>query len=124
MLYLHSQTCLVIAFREWNQLCHLSDKGVHADDALEPPRVGVEQMREGGEDAALRSAYQRTVRLLKAFAAIEPSCRTRLQQRDERKGTSAFQGQVIGQLPVLQLEGRAMWCACYVVRVLEATRAD
>ena len=106
--------CLQTAFREWRPLCHLSDKGVHADDALEPPRVGVEQMREGGEDAALRSAYQRTVRLLKAFAAIEPSCRTRLQQRDERKGTSAFQGQVIGQLPVLQLGGRAMWCAYYM----------
>ena len=47
-------------------------------------------MREGLEDLALRSAYQRTVRLPKALTSIEPSCRTRLQQREERKRTSAL----------------------------------
>ena len=30
-------------------------------------------MREGPEDPALRGAYQRTIRLLEALAAIEPS---------------------------------------------------
>ena len=70
---LHSQACLQTAFREWHPLCHLTDERVHADDALESPWVGVEQMREGLEDPALRGAYQRTIRLLGAFAAIEPS---------------------------------------------------
>ena len=92
MLYLHSQTCLVIAFREWNQLCHLSDKGVHADDALEPPRVGIEEIREGLKNLALRGTYKRTVRLLEAFVFIEPSGRTWLQQRQERSRTFNFQG--------------------------------
>ena len=40
-------------------------------------------MREGLEDLALRGAHQRTIRLLEAFAAIEPSGRTRLQQLEE-----------------------------------------
>ena len=75
---LRSQACLRAAFREWHPLCHLSDEGVDANDALEPPRVGVEQIRKGFEDSALRDTYQRKIRRLEAFAAIAPSGITRL----------------------------------------------
>ena len=94
--------CLQTAFREWSPLCHLSDKGVHADDALEPPRVGVEQMREGLKDSALCGAHQRTIGLLEAFAAIAPNGCTRLQQREDRGRTSVVQGQIKRQIPALQ----------------------
>ena len=40
--HLHSQACLQTDSRDWHPLCHLGDESVHADDALEPPRVGVE----------------------------------------------------------------------------------
>ena len=58
-------------------------------------------MRKGLEDSALRSAYQRTIGLLEAFATIAPSGSTRLQQRKERNRTSTVQCQIKGQLSVL-----------------------
>jgi len=53
-------------------------------------------MRERFEDSALLGAYQRTIGLLEALAAIAPSDSTRLQYFEERKRTSVVQGQIKG----------------------------
>ena len=90
-----------LALRERHPICHLGGECVHADDAFEPSRIGVEQMRQGLKDSALSGAHQRTVRLLGAFA---PGSRTRLQQPKKLGRTSDFKGQVVGQSPVLHRE--------------------
>ena len=53
-------------------------------------------MCEGFEDSALLGAYQRTIGLLEAFAAIAPSDGTRLQYFEERNRASVVQGQIEG----------------------------
>ena len=59
-VHLHNyRTCLPIAFQEGHPPCNLGSECVHADDLLEPPRIRIEQMREGLEDLALRGSYQR-----------------------------------------------------------------
>ena len=89
-----SSACRWIDFREWHPLRHLGYESVHADDALEPPRVGVEQMREGLEYSNLRGAYQRTLWLVEVF---NPTARW-LQQSEQRNRMSHFHGQIKRQL--------------------------
>ena len=88
-------TCLPIAFQKGHPPCHLGSERVHADDLLEAPRVGIEQMREGREDLALRGSYQR---LADWVEALVPSGRSEERRVIE---VSPFQGQIIGQLPIL-----------------------
>ena len=90
VVYTYRVRCLQTAFEEWHQLCHLGGKRVHADDALEPPRVGVEQVREGLEDLALRGAHQR----LGESIGAEPSGRTWLQQSEQRSRAPSSQGKI------------------------------
>ena len=96
MVYVSRDACLHIAFREWHLLRYLGGERVHADDALEPPRVRIEQVRERLEYLALRGAHQRAIGRLEAFAAITPSGITRLSQSEERSRTSAVQRQIKG----------------------------
>ena len=98
MWYTHRVTCLRIAFRERHQLCHLGGKRVHADDALEPPRVWVELVREGLEDLDFLGANQR---LAEDIDISEPSGRARLQQSEEQNGASTLHGQAQGKVPFL-----------------------
>ena len=100
---------LQTAFREWHQLCHLGGKRIHADDALEPPRVWVELVREGLEDLDLLGADQR---LVEAIDISEPSGRTRLQQSEEPTRASALQGQTQGTIIFLQRGGRGALMGC------------
>ena len=106
MAYLHMCTsmhaCRWVDFGEWHFLCNLGGERIHADDALEPPRVGVEQRREGLEDSNLRGAYQRRFWLVEIFT---PSARW-LQQSEQRNRTSSFHGQIKGQLFTLPREQR------------------
>ena len=101
MWYKYRVRCLQTAFGEWHQLCHLGCERVHADDALEPPRVWVEQVRERLEDFDLFGAYQRLEGTID-----EPSLRTRLQQSKQWSEASALQGQIKGKIPVLCNGGR------------------
>ena len=97
---------LQTAFREWHQLCHLGGKCIHADDALEPPRVWVEMVREGLEALDFTCANQR---LAEFIDISEPSGRTRLQQSEEPTSrASALQGQTQGTIIFLQ---RGRGCA-------------
>ena len=96
-------TYLQIAFRDWHQLRHLGGERVHADDAFEPSRVWVEQVREALEDFDLLGADQR---LVEAIDISEPSGRTRLQQSEEPTRASALQGQTQGTIIFLQRGGR------------------
>ena len=98
MVYVSRKARLQTAFREWHQLCHLGGKRVHADDALEPPRVWVELVRKGLEDLDFLGANQR---LAKDIDISEPSGRARLQQSEEQNRASTLQGQAQGKVPFL-----------------------
>ena len=102
MVYVSRKARLQTAFREWHQLCHLGGKRIHADDALEPPRVWVEVVREGLEALDFTCANQR---LAEDIDISEPSGRTRLQQSEEPTRASALQGQIQGYEAVLQWGG-------------------
>ena len=96
--------CLRITLRERHQLCHLGSERVHADDALESPRVGVEQMREGLEYFDLLGAHQRL-----ADGVDEPSSGARLQQSEQRSRAPSLQGKIKGESPALQLQGEGSY---------------
>ena len=107
--YTYRVRCLQTAFGEWHQLCHLGGKRIHADDALEPPRVWIEMVREGLEDLDFICANQR---LAEDIDISEPSGRTRLQQSEEPTRASALQGQTQGTIIFLQRGGRGALMGC------------